>query len=438
MKQNLESLIDNFFLTEETKKINLEKIILLEFEKYQKKLSEQSSGQKEILDHIKNSIEKIDKEENGIVSISPSNKSDTAIVVRFENKDDIEKGRNIIKKAVKKDGLKLTDELAQKYDSSIEVTAVETGVDRVYIVYKYDIGSREGLALEHVVAFLLTKKVTDQLKDRLNLSPDADKEQVVDALKTSFKDVLMVGLKGKKLIEQKIGKVVKAESVGSVNSKADLILMTESGKKYGLSIKLVTEEGRGVRFTYNKNLGYGDEKDDNLVKNPSGKPWWLVGRQILAKKLGKSYSPKQDDFEPPSWMVKEKENKTDAYKESMEKVYEMVREVYVNNLRNLKFKELVAIVNEAQQGSQEEQSDYEQLLVLASDADGIRLEENGASKPDIQKIKDSGMTKKDLVKTEGANIIIEIPGLSPLTIHGLKFHNNMLSSKRDDLKIKTR
>jgi hypothetical protein len=438
LKQNLESLIDNFFLTEETKKINLEKIILLEFEKYQKKLSEQSSGQKEILDHIKNSIEKIDKEENGIVSISPSNKSDTAIVVRFENKDDIEKGRNIIKKAVKKDGLKLTDELAQKYDSSIEVTAVETGVDRVYIVYKYDIGSREGLALEHVVAFLLTKKVTDQLKDRLNLSPDADKEQVVDALKTSFKDVLMVGLKGKKLIEQKIGKVVKAESVGSVNSKADLILMTESGKKYGLSIKLVTEEGRGVRFTYNKNLGYGDEKDDNLVKNPSGKPWWLVGRQILAKKLGKSYSPKQDDFEPPSWMVKEKENKTDAYKESMEKVYEMVREVYVNNLRNLKFKELVAIVNEAQQGSQEEQSDYEQLLVLASDADGIRLEENGASKPDIQKIKDSGMTKKDLVKTEGANIIIEIPGLSPLTIHGLKFHNNMLSSKRDDLKIKTR
>ena len=438
MKQNLEALIDNFFQTEETKKINLEKIILLEFEKYQKNMAEQSDGQKSLLDHIKKSVEKIDKEKNGIISISPSNKSDTAIVIRFEDKDGIEKARSTVKKAVKKDGLKLTDELAQKYDSSIEVTAVESGSDRVYFVYKYDIGSREGLALEHVVAFLLTKKITDQLKDRLNLPPEADKKQVIQALKTSFKDVLTVGLKGKKLIEQKIGKVIDAESVGSVNSKADLILTAQSGKKYGLSIKLVTEEGRGVRFTYNKNLGYGDEKDDNLVKNPSGKPWWLVGRQILAKKLGKSYSPKQDDFEPPSWMVKEKDNKTDAYKESMEKVYEMVREVYVNNLRNLKFKELVAIVNEAQQGSQEEQGGYEELLVLASDTDGIRLEENGGNKPDIEKIKSSGMTKKDLVKTEGANIIIDIPGLSPLTIHGLKFHNNMLSSKRDDLKIKTR
>jgi hypothetical protein len=50
----------------------------------------------------------------------------------------------------------------------------------------------------------------------------------------------------------------------------------------------------------------------------------------------------------------------------------------------------------------------------------------------------SGMNKADIVKTDGARIIIDIPGMSPLTIHGLKFHNNMLSSKRDDLKIKTR
>jgi hypothetical protein len=42
------------------------------------------------------------------------------------------------------------------------------------------------------------------------------------------------------------------------------------------------------------------------------------------------------------------------------------------------------------------------------------------------------------VKTDGARIIIDIPGMSPLTIHGLKFHSNMLSSKHDDLKIKTR
>ena len=438
MKNSLEKLIEKFFLVEQKNNIDLDKIILLEYEKYQKNVSEQSDGQKSLLDYIKKSIDKLDKEQHNIVAVSPSNKSDTAIVVRFDDKEQIEKNRSAIKKAVKKDGITLSDEVMQKYDSSIKVTAVESNGDRVYIVYKYEIGSREGLALEHVVAFLLTREVTDQLKDRLNLSPEADKKQVVEALKNNFKDILETGLSGKKLIEQKLGKIVKAESVGSTNAKADLVLQSVNGKKYGLSIKLVTEEGRGVRFTYNKNLGYGDEQDDNIVKNPSGKPWWLVGRQILAKKVGKSYSPSKDDFEPPSWMVKEKDNKTDAYKESMEEVYEKIREVYVSNLRNLKFKELVSIVNDAQLGSEDEQEDYEKLFVLSSDADGIRLEEKEGNKPDIQKIKASGITKKDIVKTEGANIIIDIPGLSPLTIHGLKFHNNMLSSKRDDLKIKTR
>lgn len=437
MDNKVEKLIERFFKIEEGI-LDLNSLLLNEYIKYEKKLEEQTTEQKKILDHIKKSIDGLDKEELGIMSVSPSNKSDIAIVIRFNDKEEIESARSTIKKAIKDSGLTLSDELMQKYDSAIKVTSVSSGENKVYVVYKYDIGSREGLALEHVVAFLLTNKITDQLKDRLNLAPESSRKDVINALKSDFKDVLQVALRGKKLIQQKIGKVTLAESVGSINSKADLILTSETGKKYGLSIKLVTEEGRGVRFTYNKNLGYGDEKDDNLVRNPSGKPWWLVGRQILANKLGKSYSPKQDDFEPPSWMMKEKDNKSDAYKESMEEVYEKVREVYVNNLRALKFKDLVALVNEAQQGSQEEKQEYNKLLVLTSDTDGIRLEENGDNKPNIEKIKASGMTKKDLVKTEGANIIIDIPGLSPLTIHGLKFHNNMLSSKRDDLKIKTR
>ena len=32
------------------------------------------------------------------------------------------------------------------------------GSGRVYIVYKFDIGSREGLALEHIVEFLFNRK----------------------------------------------------------------------------------------------------------------------------------------------------------------------------------------------------------------------------------------------------------------------------------------
>ena len=48
------------------------------------------------------------------------------------------------------------------------------------------------------------------------------------------------------------------------------------------------------------------------------------------------------------------------------------------------------------------------------------------------------MNKNDIVKQEDSLIIIDIPGMTPLTIHSVKFHSNMLSGKRDDLKIKTR
>ena len=49
-----------------------------------------------------------------------------------------------------------------------------------------------------------------------------------------------------------------------------------------------------------------------------------------------------------------------------------------------------------------------------------------------------GLNKADIVKQEDSLIIIDIPGMTPLTIHSVKFHSNMLSGKRDDLKIKTR
>jgi len=401
-------------------------------------LDEELENQQQLMKDVKQKLDKLDGEELGILSVTPSNKSDMAIVVRSENKEQIEKIRSEINSAIGGNNLKVKNRLIPKYDSSIECTQVSYNDDsgRVYIVYKYDIGSREGLALEHVVAMVLTGKITEELKNRLDLPPEASKEEVKEKLKGDYADVLDVALKGKKLIENRIGKIIETKSLGSKNAKADLILITEDGKKFGLSIKLVTEEGRELRFTYNKNLGYGDEQDDNLVRNPSGKPWWLVGRQILAKKLGKGYNPKEDDFEPPSWMEREKEERSEAYKESMEEVYEKLREVFVNNLRRMKLKELVEMVNEAHLGENEE--DYEELLVLVSDVDGLRLENQEEAKPDIEKIKNSGMTKNDIVKQDGARIIIDIPGMEPLTIHGLKFQNNMLSSSRNDLKIKTR
>lgn len=392
-----------------------------------------------ILNKIKKKINSLNKEDLGIISVTPSNKSEAALVVRCKDKEDIESTRSAVKSAIDDMGISANNRVIAKFEPSTESTEVQMndGSGGVYIVYKYDTGSREGLALEHVMGLLLTKKVTPELKNRLDLPPEASKEEVKEKLKTDYADVLSTAFKGKKLIDQKIGEITDARSEGSRNSKADLILTTADGHIYGLSIKLVTEQGREVRFTYNKNLGYGDDEEDTLVKSPNGRPWWLIGRQNFAKKLGRQFKGNPEDLEPPSWMTKAKESKSDLYKEAMEETYAALREVFVDNLRRMKLKELVDMVNEAHTGGEQEE-EYEKLFVLTSDVDGIRLEAKGHEQPDVEKIKMSGVNKSDIVKTDGARIIIEIPGMSPLTIHGLKFHSNMLSSNREDLKIKTR
>jgi hypothetical protein len=399
-------------------------------------LEEEMANQEKLMSDIKKSLSDVDG-----ISVTTSNKSDMAIVVRVDDKDQIEKARKKVRSAIKSGGISLEDKLVKKFDPSIECTVAEysDGSGRVYVVYKYDIGSREGLALEHVVQFLLTRKITDELKNRLDLSPEADKEEVKAKLKGDYRDTLDVALKGKKLIDGKIGQVVNAESVGSTNNKADLILSLADGRKVGLSIKLVTEEGRGVRFTYNKNLGYGDEKDDNLVRNPSGKPWWLVGRQIFASKVGsRKYSAGAEDYEAPAWMVTAKEKHSDIYKEAMSELYAKVRDVLTTNLRRMKLKELVAMVNEAHMGVEEERSEYDEFYVLTSTSEGVKLESKDGGKPDLETIKAKGMNKADIVRQEDSRIIIDIPGLEPLTIHSVKFHSDMLSGDKQSLKIKTR
>lgn len=410
------------------------------FEMVKNSLDEELENQERLMSSVFETLQKLVDPEDGILSATSSNKSDMAIVVRCEDKEKIPSARKAVKLAVKKLNVSVRDRIIPKYDPSIEVTEVsyDDGSGRVYIVFKYDIGSREGLILEHVMALILTGKVTEELKNRLGLPPDAKKEEIKTKLKNEYMDVLNVAFKGKSMLEAKIGKIKKAASEGSRNLKADLVLQAQNGKSYGLSIKLVQEEGREVRFTYNKNIGYGDEEEETLVKNPSGKPWWLVGRQIFAKKLGRSYSSDSENLETPSWMEKAKESKPDVYKESMEEVYKQLREVFVSNLRKMKLKDLVEMVNEAHLGSKEEREKYETLFVLSSDVDGIKLKESGSEKPDVEQIKAEGLNKEDIVKMDGAKIIIEIPGMSPLTIHGLKFHSNMLSSNREDLKIKTR
>lgn len=435
----IDNLLKKSMIENKTQESKINEYVISLYKKFNQKLIVENKNKQKTLSKIKKEINSLNKEDLGIISITPSNKSDAALVVRCKDKENIESVRSSVKSAIDGMGLSASNRVIAKFEPSTESTEIKMndGSGGVYIVYKYDTGSREGLALEHVMALLLTKKVTPELKNRLDLPPEASKEEVKEKLKTDYSDVLSTAFQGKKLIDEKIGEITDARSEGSRNSKADLILTTANGHTYGLSIKLVTEQGREVRFTYNKNLGYGDDEEDTLVKSPNGRPWWLIGRQNFAKKLGRQFKGNPEDLEPPSWMTKAKESKSDLYKEAMEETYAALREVFVDNLRRMKLKELVDMVNEAHTGGEQEE-EYEKLFVLTSDVDGIRLESKGHEQPDIQKIKMSGVKKTDIVKMDGARIIIDIPGMSPLTIHGLKFHSNMLSSNREDLKIKTR
>ncbi len=400
-------------------------------------IREQLSNQDDFMDSLYSKIK--DLKDVGIVSVTSSNKSQFGIVVRFEDNESLRKGVKKLKAHLKSPDVTLTSEHIPKFYSAEDVTRIERkdGTATAFIIYKANLAIRDGLALEQIVRYLLTGEVDEQLKNRIDLSPNASDSEVKQKLKTDFIDIYRIALIGKKKIQKAIGDISKAESVGSQSSKADLILYTPDNKKYGLSIKLVEEEGRDVRFTYNKNLGYGDEEDDNLVRNPSGKPWWLVGRQIFAKKLGRSYKPDPDDIEPPSWMTRAKEDKPDVYREAMEQVYFKVREVLTTNLKRLRLKELVALVSEAQLGVEEERNNYDGFLKLTSTSEGVKLAVQREAKPDIKKIR-SGINKDDIIKTDGAKIIISIPGMEELVIHGVKFHSNMLSDDKQNLKIKTR
>jgi hypothetical protein len=401
-----------------------------------KRLRQQFVNQDKLMNHVYDKINAL--KDIGIASVTSSNKTEFGIVVRFEDSEKLKKGVAKIKKALKNKEVSLSNVNMPKFYSAVDVTKIDRkdGTGMVYIIYKADLAIRDGLALEHIIKYLLSGEIDDQLKNRIDLSPSADDSEVMSKLKGDFIDVYKIALISKKKLEKKLGKISKVKSIGSQNSKADLVLYTPDDRSFGLSVKLVTEEGREVRFTYNKNLGYGDDKD-TIIYNPSGKPWWLVGRQIFASKLGKrKYHPKDDDISCPTWMTNAKEDKPDIYKEAMEEVYEKMREVLVHNLRRMKIKELVEMVNEAHLGKNEERNEYDGFFKLTSDVDGVKLTYLKSSKPDIEQLK--SMSKNDIIKTEGAKIIIAIPGMDELTIHGVKFHSNMLSDDRQNLMVKTR
>lgn len=381
---------------------------------------------------------------DGFSSILPSNKTPNSLAVRFDSEEKIDGGIKKVKSLLRSKGYTLEDERVLKFDSKRDTTTVyKNGESVARLFYRVEDGSREGLAMEHVLAYALTGRVTDQLKNRIDLLPDASPEQVKSQLNSEkFAPMLADAQKAAIIIQKKIGRVVDAQSTGSTNAKADLVLKTEKGRTVGLSAKFGKDEEN--EYKMNKVLGLGDE-DDSLVYNPAGVPWWIIGRKTFlallkknGKVSGKTYDPSPEDLEAPAWMVQAKESNPDIYKLTMETVYERIRQILTKSLQSLSLEELSEFAQEADFGKKEEREGYDMFLKVVSGPEGLRVLIVGQDDIDMNKIQKYDMTPEDMVVKEDSNIYIRIPGLQELKINSVKFKSDMLSPKLGDLKIKTR
>jgi hypothetical protein len=408
-------------------------------------LKEETDNNEALSKSIVSVINKV-KKNLGIQSVTPYNRFEGALVVRFEEEEGIDKKIKKINAVLNTiGGVKVESKKLNRFGDRFPVSDVtyKNDTGRIVVLYRYKIGSREGVVLEELIAYALTNNITDKLRDRLDLPPDAGAKEVSAAIqRDDIGELYRIAIKAKKLVYSKVRNVVKAETVGSSNSKADILLYDSDNNKFGLSVKLSFD--REIRFEYNKNLGYGDEKEE-LVAHPKLTPWWVIGRKKFLENLknagkygGKTYNPSKEDWECPAWMTKAKEQNPDVYRETMHEVYAELRSIFVKRLRRLKLSRLVAMVRQSHMGKKDEREQYRGFYRLTYDTSGIRIDRVGNERPNLNIIRAKGLSVPQMVVEDGSKIIIRIPGMEELTINSLKFHSNMLSSSKEDLKIKTR
>jgi hypothetical protein len=382
----------------------------------------------------------------GFISAIPSNKTSNSIAVRFDDDDKIDAGIKKIKSKLKSSGYDLEDNRVLKFDQHRDTTdVIKNGEVVGRLFFRADIKERQGLAYEHIIGSVLTGKITSQLMNRIDLPPDASADEVNQKLNSEkFKALFDSAKKAAPIIEEKVGKIVKAESVGSTNNKADFVLTTADGKTVGLSAKYAAGE-KDNEYKMNKVLGFGTE-DESLVYNPKAIPWWVIGRQTFLEKLkkgtgsysDKTYDPDYETLDAPAWMVSAKEKHPDIYKETMEEVYGQIRNILTRNLRRMKFKDLVSFVMEADLGKEEERGNYDKFIKVVDGPSGLSVTELDLNGGDIDGIDPRQLNPEQIVVQDRSDIIIKIPGFNELKINSVKFKSDMLSSKAGDLKIKTR
>lgn len=397
-------------------------------------LLNESLVQEELKELAKRMIE--DMKHPSVLSINNLNRSKNSIIVKIKDTDSIQE---LIEKLQSNFGtnqeMVIKKKAMGRYQDVLEVH-YKTKVGKINIVVRPKMNNRNGVILEELIVFLLSNKVSDKVIDRLDLPENATNKDVLDKAIKDYKNIFEIARFAKRLIKDKIPNIADIKSVGSLQNKADIVVTDDKGDKYGISVKMSLD--RNIRFEYNKNLGYGNE-ENSLVPCPKNKPWWLIGRKLFYSYLKRSgkvkseYNPTENDIKAPNWMIKAKKQYPDIYKKAITELYSDIRSVFFKKLRKMNVKKLASMINDSRMGNEEERNSYKAFYKLTYDKKGVTLEKVGKGKSDL-----TGLTPSKVVKQNGSNILIEIPGMDPLVINSVKFQSSMLSSNREDLKLKTR
>lgn len=379
------------------------------------------------------------------------------------------------------------------YEKNGKINSV---VKSIILIHKFDSKTTKGLTQENILAYVLDRNQDlKEIRKLFGKLGGVTQSKNLDEIKIEIDSLLRnpewepfynMALNAKEQIEKKFGKVIQAKNVGGRSKKEDIIITLASPwnghETIHLSSKLALlgnnpfvanmDLGDGINVTRTfpllENVDRKDvfadtdifllkESEDaglplpiNLVPSPYEEPWWIVVRKRLANKyleilnkepekneslitIIKKYLMNESEikrFAPPEWFFDFRNGYESEYNSIIKEFHQEIREIFNKRLVSLSPEQLAKIVRYAYIGNRD--SNAPPLFKITMSPSRTYLEP-----VEVGTISDINQ-KEPIIKTKDTQTIIDIKGMTPLIISGVKFRNHVLSSTPGDLKIKTR
>jgi hypothetical protein len=368
-----------------------------------------------------------------IISIGSMKNDRSGIIVKINSDENTEQVLTSLTELFKEQSLIVNKKKYGRYSNVLEVNHPDK-IGILNVIIRSKMSERNGIILEELIAFLLSTKPTNRLKNILKLPEDSNSIDIMTEAMDKYENIFEIATFAKKLIKDKISNIKSVKVLNDMKRKADLEVIDIDDNIYGISVKMSLD--KDTRYEYNKNLGFGNE-ESSLIPSPSGKPWWLIGRMMFVKALkrktglNKEYKPNPTDLSAPRWLVKAKEENPEIYKQVLVDLYSTIRETFFTKLRSMSVKKLADIAYSSRMGNQSERNRYKSFFVLTYDKRGVTIDKISKQKENFD-----NLTSSRIVKKKGNRIVIDFPNIEPITISSVRL--NMLDNNKESLKVKTK